>query len=153
MELVPWDRKPQGDLWDAFDVFRGEMERSLGDFKLQDVSGLLDVSTAPAIDVVETGDAYMLIADLPGIKKDDIELAVAGNLLTIKGTKRIEQHSEKRKFLRKETWAGSFNRTIELPPNIAADSIEAELKDGVLAVRIGKKEEAKTKSIAIKVNG
>jgi HSP20 family protein len=153
MDLVPWNRKSQGNLWDAFDTLRGEMERSLGDFKLSDVSGLLDASTAPAIDVMETGDSYIVIADLPGIKKDDLELNVAGTLLTLKGSKRLEQHSEKRKFFRKETWAGNFNRTIELPPNIATESIEAELKDGVLAIRIAKKEEAKTKSIAIKVNG
>jgi HSP20 family protein len=151
MDLVPWDQTAPGDLWDAFDGLRGEMERALGLFKLPEASGLLDRTTAPALDVLETGGEFLVWADVPGIKKEDLELSVTGTLLTIKGNKKAAQNSDKHRIFRKETWAGSFSRTIDLPENIDLEKLTAELKDGVLTVHIGKREEARTKAITVKV--
>jgi HSP20 family protein len=151
MDYLPWDRSSPTDLWDAFDSLRGEMERSLGLFRSPGASGLLDRTASPAIDVLETGDEFIVTADLPGVSKDNLELSVTGTLLAIKGSKQVEHEEEKRKFLRKETWVGGFGRTIELPANVDPDKVSAELKDGILTVRIAKREEAKTKAIAVSV--
>ena len=78
-------------------------------------------------------------------------MSVAGSLLTIKGEKKADQDSTKRRVFRKETWVGSFKRTVDLPAQIDAGKIAAELKDGVLAVRIAKREEAKTRLIEVAV--
>jgi len=149
MDLVKWDSPAPTDLWEAFDGLRGELDRALDPFRIPSVAGLLDRTTAPAVDVLETEDEYLVLADLPGVDKRDLEVSVTGSLLSIKGDKKGERDSEKRKIFRKETWVGSFSRTIDLPAQIDAGKISAELKDGVLTVRIAKREEAKTKLIAI----
>jgi len=127
------------------------MDRALDLFRSPDAAGLLDRVSAPAVDLIEGDEAYIVIADLPGVDKKDLELTVTGSLLAIKGDKKGEQESDRRKFFRKETWIGSFKRTINLPAVIDAAKVSAELKDGVLTVRIAKKEEAKTKLISVNV--
>jgi HSP20 family protein len=151
MDLMKWEGRPARDIWDAFDGLRSDMDRALDLFKVPDASGLLDRTTAPAVDVVETDEDFVVVADLPGVKRDDIELSVTGTLLSIRGDKKGEAQSDKRKIFRKETWVGSFNRTIDLPADIDPDKVQAELKDGVLTVRVAKREEAKTKTIAVSV--
>jgi len=151
MDLVPWNKRAPNDLWDAFNDLRSEMERSFGDFRFPDATGLLDRTGSPAMDIIETNEEILVVADLPGVKKEDLELNLAGTLLTIKGSKRMEQNSDKRRIFRKETWTGSFARTIDLPANIDNEKVDAELKDGVLTLRISKREEAKTKTISIRV--
>jgi HSP20 family protein len=149
MDLVKWDSPAPMDVWDAFDGLRGELDRALDPFRIPSVAGLLDRTTAPAVDVLETEEEYLVMADLPGVDKRDLEVSVTGSLLSIKGDKKGERDSEKRKIFRKETWIGSFSRTIDLPAQIDAGKITAELKDGVLTVRIAKREEAKTKLITV----
>jgi len=149
MELMKWAAPARRDLWDAFEDMRSEIERGFGSLTGPEVAGLLDRTTSPAIDVVETQGEYLVIADLPGVDRKEIELSVTGSLLSIKGEKREEKGSERRRIFRKETWAGSFHRTIDLPAAMDPSKIEAELKDGVLTVRISKREEAKTKQIVV----
>jgi len=152
MDLIQWERPAPKDLWDAFEDFRGEMGRTLDLFNEPSVAGLLDRTTAPAVDVIETDDAYIVIADIPGVDRKNIDVTVSGSLLSIKGSKGADSASERRRFFRKETWAGSFNRTIDLMADIDAAGVEGELKDGILTIRVPKREEAKTKSVAIKVD-
>lgn len=151
MDLTRWGAPATRDLWEAFDGLRGDMDRALDFFSLPDAAGLFDKTTAPAVDVVETDEEYLVVADLPGVDKRDLEVSVTGSLLAIKGVKKSEGNSEKRKVFRKETWVGSFSRTIDLPAEIDPGKIKAELKDGVLALRIAKREEAKTKLITVNV--
>jgi HSP20 family protein len=139
------------DLWEAFDGLRGEMDRAMDLFRVPDAAGLFDHSASPAVDVMETADEYLVVADVPGVKKEDLEISLAGTLLSIKGEKKGESDSGKRKVWRKETWLGSFHRTIDLPVQAEAGQVSAELKDGVLAVRIAKREEAKRKLISVQV--
>jgi HSP20 family protein len=139
------------DLWDAFDDLRREFERSLDGVELPDVSGLLDWSTGPAIDLVEGDDEVLLLADLPGVNKKDFELSVQGNLLTIKGEKRREEPTKSRKVVRSETWTGSFSRTLSLPASVDPEKIEAQLRDGILRVRIAKRDESKRRTVQISV--
>ena len=151
MDLMKWEGSAPRDLWDAFAGLRGDMDRALDLFKLPDASGLLDRATAPAVDIVETNDEFIVAADLPGVRREELELSVAGSLLSINGEKKSELANDKRRIFRKETWAGSFNRTIDLPAEIDPDKVAAELKDGVLTVRVSKREEAKTKLIEVAV--
>ncbi|HTX72417.1 MAG TPA: Hsp20/alpha crystallin family protein [Rectinemataceae bacterium] len=152
MDLTPWTNPAPKDLWDAFDSLRGEMDRALDVFRTPDAAGLLDRSTAPAVDVIETDDEYLVVADLPGVDKRDLEVTVTGSLLAIKGDKRGERESEKRKIFRKETWIGSFKRTIDLPQQVDTGTIRAELRDGVLTVYLAKREEAKTRLITVQAD-
>jgi HSP20 family protein len=149
MDLAKWEGSAPKDLWEAFDGLRGDLDRALDPFRLPAVAGLLDRTTAPAVDVLETEEEYLVIADLPGVDKRDLEVSVTGSLLSIRGDKKGERDTEKRKIFRKETWVGSFSRTIDLPAQIDTGNIAAELKDGVLTVRIAKREEAKTKLITV----
>jgi HSP20 family protein len=152
MDLVKWENPAPKDIWDAFDGLRGELDRALDPFRSPDAAGLLDRRTAPAIDVIETEEEYLVIADLPGVDRKDLEVSVTGSLLSIKGDKKAEKESDKKRIFRKETWVGSFSRTIDLPAQIDAGKIGAELRDGVLTVRIAKREEAKTRLITVKVD-
>lgn len=151
MDLTRWERPAPKDLWDAFEDFRGEMGRRLDLFDRPEATGLFDRTMAPAVDVVETGEEFLIVADLPGVDRKDLELSVTGSLLSIKGEKKGDPGTEKRKIFRKETWAGSFARTIDLPADIDADKVSAELADGVLSVRVPKREEAKTKLVNVTV--
>jgi HSP20 family protein len=151
MELAKWESPAPKDLWDAFENFRGEMGKSLDLWSLPDVAGIFDRTTAPAVDVMETGEEYLVFADLPGVERKELEVNVTGSLLTIKGKKSGEGGSDRRKVFRKETWAGEFSRTLDLPSDIDADKVLAELKDGVLSLRIPKKEESRTRTISVKV--
>jgi HSP20 family protein len=147
MDLIKWDNPAPMDLWEAFDGLHGELDRALDPFRIPSVSGLLDRTSAPAVDVLETEDEYLVIADLPGVDKRDLEVSVSGTLLSIKGEKKGDPDSEKSKVFRKEIWIGSFCRTIDLPAPVDAGKIAAELKDGVLTVHIAKRKEAKAKLI------
>jgi HSP20 family protein len=151
MDVVKWERPAPLDLWEAFDGLRGELDRVFDPFKGPDIAGLFDRTTAPAVDVVETEDEYLVLADLPGVDRRDLEVSVTGSLLTIKGDKKEERDSDKKKIFRKEAWIGSFGRTIDLPSQIDAGKIVAELRDGVLTVKIAKREEARTKLIPVAV--
>ena len=151
MDLVKWERPAPTDLWEAFDGLRGELDRALDPFRSPDVAGIFDRTTAPAVDLIETEEEYLVVADLPGVDKKELELSVTGSLLSIRGDKKAEQESEKRKFFRKETWMGSFSRTIDLPDMVDSGNISAELADGVLTVRVPKREEAKAKLISVSV--
>jgi len=149
MDLVKMERGAPIDIWDAFEGLRGEMDRALDALKVPDSAGILDLSVAPAVDVIETEEEFMVVADVPGLRKEDLEVTITGTLLSIKGEKREEKDSEKRRYLREENRPGSFRRTIDLPPRIDPERIAAELRDGILALRIAKREEAKTKTITV----
>lgn len=116
-----------------------------------DNMGLFDRSLTPALDLVESADGYTLQVDLPGVERKDIALTVENNVLTVEGEKKASVDHDKKHFFRRETWSGSFRRTVSLP--IAADSenVKAEFKNGVLTVNVGKKEELKPRQIAVAV--
>jgi HSP20 family protein len=103
----------------------------------------------PALDVSDEGDHYLVRADLPGIDKKDVEITFKDGVLSLKGEKKMEEEKKDRKYFRRETWAGSFERRVKLPETADAENIKAEMKDGVLSIVIHKKEEAKPKSIVI----
>jgi len=105
----------------------------------------------PAIEMVEEKDKYVVKADLPGMKKEDIEVSVTQNMLAIKGERKIEEERKDKGYYYCERRYGSFVRSIALPGSVEVDKIKATYKDGVLTVELPKAEEEKGRKIDIQV--
>jgi HSP20 family protein len=105
----------------------------------------------PSLDVFEEKDELVVKADLPGMNKDEIEVTVTGDVVTIKGEKKKEEEVKEKDYYRRERSYGSFVRSVQLPCEVKSDQIKANFKDGVLEVRMPKTEEAKKKAVAIKI--
>ena len=110
-------------------------------------------SWAPSVDIYET-DTHTLVlkAELPDVAREDIDLKVENNTLTISGLKRMEKDVKEQQYHRIERVYGNFSRTFTLPPTVDANQIGAEFKNGVLTVTLPLKEEAKPRQIQVTVN-
>ncbi len=139
------------DPMSEFDRLQEEINKLFNFDRIGDSSGLFDRRTSPALDLVENADDFVITCDLPGIDPKDLEVSIANNVLTVKGEKKEEKESKDAKVYRKESWAGTFQRTVSLPHTVDPNKINAELKNGVLKVTLGKKEEVKPKQIAVTV--
>ena len=117
-----------------------------GESKLND-----DAAWAPRVDVREKKDHYLIDADLPGVKKEDIKLEANKGILTISGERKSEEKEEENGYTKIERHYGKFERSFTLPENIKTEKIDAEYKDGTLKVKLPKPEEKKPKQIGIKV--
>jgi len=98
------------------------------------------VDISPSVDVFEEGNEVVVKAELPGMKREDVDVRLSGSMLTIAGEKKSEDTVERKDFLRLERSYGSFSRTLRLPEGIKADSVKAHFVDGVLEVRIPRSE-------------
>jgi HSP20 family protein len=105
----------------------------------------------PSIDVYQDGDDVVVKAELPGLAKEDLEIDITGNVVTISGEKKSEEKVERKDYHRIERSYGSFTRSVRLPAEIQSDLAKASYKDGVLEVRIPKTEEAKKKGRKIEI--
>ncbi len=106
----------------------------------------------PSLDVYEEKDSVVVKAELPGMKKEDVEVTLTGETLTIKGEKKEDKEVKEDDYYRRERSYGSFVRSVGLPCEVKSDEIKASFKDGVLEIRMPKTEEAKKKSIAVKID-
>jgi HSP20 family protein len=104
----------------------------------------------PSANLTEDKDGYYVRAELPGLKADELNISVTGNTLSISGERKIADEGGKVRYHRREREAGTFSRSISLPGEVDTDKVGAELKDGILTVRIPKAEKAKPKQISIK---
>lgn len=133
--------------WSLLTQLQKELERSVADS-----SGEGSVSTAewaPAVDIKEESDKFVLHADLPGVKPEEIEVNMEGGILTIKGEKKSESKTEKDGYKRVERTYGSFYRRFSLPDTANADAISAKSKNGVLEITIPKREAVQPKRINV----
>jgi HSP20 family protein len=105
---------------------------------------------APAFEVKETNDSFVLRADLPGVDEKDLDVAVHNGLLTVSGSRQAEERKEGESYALYERQYGSFSRSFALPDMADGERIEASLKNGVLSLTIAKKAEAKPRKIEIK---
>ncbi len=105
----------------------------------------------PALDVAETDQELVLHAEVPGIDPKEIEVTVTGDMLTLKGEKKEEFEEKDATRHRVERRYGRFSRSIALPSSVDPNQVKATSKDGVLTIRLGKKEESKPRSIQVKV--
>lgn len=99
----------------------------------------------PTVDIFEEGSDVVVKAELPGMKKENIDVKLTGNAVTISGEKRKEEKVEKKNIYRLERSYGSFTRAFTLPSEVQTDKAKARFKDGILEIRIPKTEEAKKK--------
>lgn len=104
---------------------------------------------APDLDIYEKDDKFIVKAEVPGMKEEDIDVSVTGETLTIKGEKKAESEVEEENYYRCERRYGSFYRSIPLPSNVDADNIEADYEGGVLQVTLPKAAEEKAKKINV----
>jgi len=102
--------------------------------------------------VVRVCGSFVVKADLPGVNKDDIQIDLKDNTLTLKGEKKFENKVSKDNYIRVERSYGTFVRSFTLPQNVDAEKIKATYKDGVLELTLPKKEEAKPKQIKVDVS-
>lgn len=104
---------------------------------------------SPSVDIFEEGGDMVVKAELPGIAKENLNVSITENTLTITGEKKQEEKVEKKNFHRIERSYGSFTRSFRLPDNVNGDKAKASFKDGVLEVRLPKTKETKQKKISI----
>ena len=142
MTLVKWDPVRElnsfGDMNRLFDSFFGS----------QGQQGL-SRRWVPAMDLVEIGDSLVLKADLPGLRREDVQIEVKDGVLTIAGERKDEHEQKADGYYRVERTFGSFSRTLTLPKGVDAEGIAADFADGVLEVKIPKPEERKPHRIEI----
>lgn len=106
---------------------------------------------APALDVYELKEDLIVKAEIPGLTKDEIDITLEGNTLTIKGEKKKEEEVKDDDYYRCERTYGAFSRSIELPVTVQTDKVNAAFNNGVLEIRMPKTEEAKKNVVKVKV--
>ena len=104
----------------------------------------------PAINITEDQDKYYVRAELPGMKAEDIKIEVSGRNLAISGERKIQSEGDNTTYHRREREAGQFSRVINLPGDIEADSVDAQMINGLLTVAIAKSAAAKARQITVK---
>ena len=137
--------------WDPFGTLRHvqrELDRLAGrgmGGELQRVGG----GTYPPVNVLTGPEEIVVQCELAGVRREDLDLSITGETLVVEGVKRPPEN-EKARYHRRERGFGEFNRTIVLPDRIDADAVEAELKAGILTVRLPKSESARPRQISVK---
>ena len=133
-ELIPFERR--GNRVSAYDPFRmlDEMERSF--FGGNNHPAMSTFRT----DVTDTGDAFVLDAELPGFKKEDIKIDVENDCLTISAERKLDEEEKQKNFIKRERFYGSFSRSFDVS-GVNVDGIEAAYNDGVLKLTMPKKVE------------
>ena len=106
----------------------------------------------PSFDIKETDKGYVFIADLPGVKLEDLDINLTGNRLTITGKREAEKHQEGESFFSTERSFGNFSRTFSLPEGVDPNGVGAELKNGVLTLTVPKMPEIQPKRITIQAS-
>jgi HSP20 family protein len=106
----------------------------------------------PAADIIEKENEFLIKAELPEVKKEDIHIDLQDGVLSIRGERKMEKEHEDDKVHRVESFYGTFSRSFRLPDNVDVENITAEGKDGVIRIHVPKTEAAKPRSVEIKVD-
>ena len=161
MTLVPWKGKGEEGVSDEtqqitpLDYFRGEMDRLFDRF-FGATSSLLPEGFgawggwAPSMDVTETESEVLVRLEVAGVDPKDIEISIAGQVLSISGEKKETTETKNENFHRSERRFGSFKRSVQLPTPVETDSVSAEHKQGVLTVRMKKERSVTPKRIPVR---
>jgi HSP20 family protein len=142
--------------WELFEDLRAAQDEMLRATRGQGwrpgqqfTSGTTPAAWVPAVDISERKDAYLVAAELPGVKTDDLEITFEDGLLTIQGERRFAHDSAEEKMHRTERYYGAFRRSITLPSHVEADKIEASVQDGVLQILVPKAPDVQAKRIQV----
>jgi HSP20 family protein len=107
---------------------------------------------APSVDISESGGEYVIKAEIPEVKKEDVKVTLEDGLLTIQGERKQEKEEKGKRFHRIERSYGSFLRSFEVPANVDADKIKADFKEGMLTLTLPKSEKAKPKALEVRIS-
>jgi HSP20 family protein len=150
MALIRWE--PVSEL----NTIQNEMNRLFNNFFDQPAQSGRGNGTArrwlPAMDLVETGERYLLRADLPGLSDGDVNIQLEDNVLTVSGERKAERQEQQEGYYRLERAFGSFSRSLTLPDGVNADAIEAHFDRGVLEISIPKPEQKKPRTVQINLS-
>ena len=134
-----------------FDPFR-DLSRFFGDVYLRDEELTSRGNWVPPVDIYETtGHDLVIKAELPDVNREDVEVTVENNTLTLKGTKSLPTEVKEEQFRRVERRYGAFARSFTLPNTVDASKVSADYKNGVLTVKLPYREEAKPRTINVEV--
>jgi len=145
MALVKWD--PWRELEDVFNRY----SRAAGSPGAGGQEIIATGDWAPRVDISETDKEFVIEAEVPDVKKEDVKVTVDNGVLTIQGERKEEKEEKGKKFHRIERCYGSFTRNFTLPGNVDESKIKATFKDGMLNLQIQKTEEVKPKALEVKV--
>lgn len=149
MNLVKWD--PFRELEDVSKrlnrIFGQPPARTESDNEMLAVA-----DWAPSVDISETDSAYLVKAEIPGVKKEDVKVTIQGGMLTIQGERKQEKEEKNKKFHRVERCYGSFMRSFRVPDDADEAKVKAEFKDGMLNVTLSKSKKAAAKAINVSVS-
>jgi len=135
--------------WCGFQELESQLDRIFyGTAKPRSEGG----TWTPPVDIYETSDAYVLHADLPGLNKEDIEVQLVENQISIRGSRKREERAEEKGFRRYERAEGRFERNFRIKEGVDPAKVEAKFENGVLTVTLPKPEEAKPRQIEVKIN-
>lgn len=124
-------------------LFSTNLSRVFGD------EGIARGAWNPTVDIYENKDQIVIEAELPGMSREDFDLAFENNVITLRGERKFEKKDESDNYHRVERSYGSFTRSFTLPPTVSGDGISAEYRNGVLRVTLPKREEVKARRIEI----
>lgn len=150
MTLVRWN--PVRDFFNIQDEMNRMMDRFVTRDLFEDSEMVYPSRWFFNVDIAENKDEYIVTAELPGLKKDDIHISFKEGMLIIEGERKEERQDENWNYHRTERRYGKFYRTFNLGDRVKVDAIDATYKDGILTVHLPKVEEVKPKEIPVKVN-
>ena len=159
-KLTKWDPFNAPFSWDPFRELE-EMHNRLTSFfgrRLPLLRGpgeaeeMTLATWTPRVDVAEDDKEYVISVELPGVKKDEVNVSVEDRVLSISGERKSEREEKGKQYHRIEQSYGTFMRSFTLPEGVAGEKLSADFRDGILRVHVPKKEGAKTKEIEVKVS-
>lgn len=148
MNLTKWD--PFRELEDMSQRLNRIFGRSLTT-RGQDGETIKAADWSPAVDVTESETEYLIKAEIPEVKKEDVKVTIQDGMLTLSGERKQEKEEKGKRYHRIERSYGSFVRSFELPANVDEAGVKADFKDGLLTLQLPKTEKAKPKAIDVKV--
>jgi HSP20 family protein len=145
MSLIRWE--PFAGMDDAFNRLMGPAAR----LALSENRAGSRFEWAPSVDISETGNEYLIRAELPAVKKEDLQITFDDGMLTVSGERRQKVDDKSEKFHRVESFYGKFSRSFTLPESIDVAAIKADSKDGIVTIHVPKTKTEAKKPIEIKV--
>jgi len=147
-QLITWNQLKEMEAQNRFNRFLGEFPNRIGS---GEIHSLAVADWSPEVDISEDDHGYLLKADLPEMKKDDVRVTVEDGILNVSGERKTEKEDQKRKFHRIERSYGTFRRSFTLPEDADSTKVTAEFRDGVLKVHLPTTARPRSKALEIKV--
>jgi HSP20 family protein len=141
-----------GNAWEAFEDLEREVDRVLQGVNLQ-IQGVRVGRPFPAVNLYELPGEFLLTAEIPGTRREDLELTIAGGVLTIKGKRSQPEGVPEERFRRQERFRGAWQRSMTLPERVQDEALSAELSNGVLRIHLPKAPDVRPRQIAVVEGG